>query len=87
MGAQGNKLETFTCPFAKLRGCKLPWTKAWVLVTKPDWGALTWNPWENNENEQEVVVIDSEVDGMPHAIQPLIQQKTKAKQQQSQGTE
>lgn len=71
-------METFSCPFAKLGGCKELQTKA-VLVTKSNWQAKTFNPWENHGNEEEeIVVIDREVDGMPHAVAPLTQQKTKA---------
>ena len=54
-----------------------------MLVTKSNWPAKTFNPWENDGNEEEeIVVIDREVDGMPHAVAPLTQQKTKAEQQQ-----
>lgn len=75
-------MASFSCPFAKLGGCKELQTKA-VLVTKSNWPAKTFNPWENDGNEaEEIVVIDREVDGMPRAVAPLTQQKTKAEQQQ-----
>lgn len=38
VGEQDDKLESLVFHFAKLRGHKLPWTRAWVLMNKPDWG-------------------------------------------------
>ena len=56
-------------------------------MTKPNWDSNGWNPWVSQEREEEdVVVIDSETRERPCAIQPLIQGKAKAQQQQkSQG--
>lgn len=35
-----------------------------------------WNPWENEENKgKEAVLIDIEVEGVPHVVQSLIQRK------------
>lgn len=35
--------ETLSCHFAKLGRHQLPWIKAQVLVTKPDWDTKRWN--------------------------------------------
>ena len=53
-------------------------------MVKPDWVAKRWNSWENDESKEEDVVINSETDKMPGAIQPLIGRKAKAHQQQLQ---
>ena len=79
VGEQDNQSETLPHPLAKLGGCKLPRIKVQMLVTKPDWDTQRWNPWEGEESDEEdVVVIDSEMDKVPCAIRPLIQRKAKA---------
>lgn len=55
VGAQDDKLETLVCCFAKLGRHKLPPIKVQALVTKPEWDAQKWNPWESDENEEEDV--------------------------------
>ena len=55
-------------------------------VTKIDWNVKRGNPWESIEKEEDVV-IDSETNEMLGAIQPLIKEKAKAQEQQSQPVE
>lgn len=38
VGEQDDKLESLVFHFAKLRGHKLPWARAWMLLSKPYWG-------------------------------------------------
>lgn len=55
------------CCFAKLGGHKLLWIKVWELIMKPDWDAERWSCWESKGNEEEdVMVIDNEMDGVSH---------------------
>lgn len=56
-------------------------------MTKIDRNVKRWNPWESVEKEEEDIVIDSETDEMLGAIQPLIKEKAKAQEQQSQPAE
>lgn len=34
-------------------------------MTKPDWDAKRWNPWESEEDQEQNLVIDSEMDQTP----------------------
>lgn len=72
---QEGKLETLLCSFVKLGRRNLPWIKVQALVTKPDWDAKRWNPWESEESEEEDVVIESKTDKTSRAIKPLINTK------------
>ena len=40
-----------------------------MLVTKPDWDAKRWDPWDSEESKNEdVVVIDNETEATSCAI-------------------
>lgn len=40
-----------------------------MLVKKTDWGVKRWDSWDSEENEEkDVVMIDSKTDEMPHAV-------------------
>lgn len=75
MVEQEGKLETLLCSFVKLGRCNLPWIKVQALVTKPDWDAKRWNPWESKESKEEDVVIENKTDKTSRAIKPLINTK------------
>lgn len=54
-------------------------------MKKTDWGVKRWDSWDSEENEEkDVVMIDSKTDEMPHAVWPLVQRKVKAQRQQTQ---
>lgn len=72
--------------FAKLGESKPLWIKIQMHVTKIDWNVKRGNPWESIEKEEDVV-IDSETNETLGAIQPLIKEKAKAQEQQSQPVE
>lgn len=51
----------------------MPGSKVTALVTKTDWGTKKGNLWETDESEEEdATVINSEMDGAPHALLPQI---------------
>ena len=65
VGEEDNKLETLNAILQSCGGSKLTWFKIWTLVTNPDYDAKRWNPCEN-KNKEDVVMIDKwGIDNLP----------------------
>ena len=57
----------------------MPASKVTALVSKPDWDTKKWKLWESDESEEEdVVVINSERDGVPQALLPQLYKENKS---------
>lgn len=57
----------------------MPRSRVIALVIKPHWYTKKWILWESDGSEEEyVVVINSEMDEIPHALLPQIYKKNKS---------